>query len=361
MITNSVDRAIHPLILVMIRFVFLGLCILLVACTATDKDSAKGRHSISGNTMGTYFNVTLIADNSVDVAEIRSHIEEQLEKVNRLMSTYLVDSEVSQFNALRSLDELEVSAETAEVITQAICIGEQTQGALDVTVNPLVRLWGFGTDATGFNLPAPEVINDTLRYVGYKKLVINQNMLSKRVDGVELDLSAIAKGYAIDQLADQLYSLGFSDWLLDVGGELRASGRNLDRKWLVAIESPTEEGGVLQVLPLENQAVATSGDYRNYFTANGQRYSHVINPTDGYPVNHDLISVTVLHANAMIADAYATAFLVMGVDQSLKLANKLGLSILLVSKIDHKNATGNALRVNKTGKFNASSHWGLSE
>lgn len=291
-----------------------------------------------GQTMGTSFHIKwLTRSDATQVQKIQEGIDQRLELVNQKMSTYREDSELSQFNRSQSTDWFEVSPETQQVVAEALRLAVLSGGAFDPTVGPAVDLWGFGTQGDRIEPPAETQIAETLARIGFEKIAVRRAIpaIKKNEAGLELDLSAIAKGYAVDLVADYLVEHGVTDYMVEVGGEVRAGGVNLSGKpWRIAVERPADFGGaagVQQVLPLSDLAMATSGTYRNYFDAEAKRYSHTINPVTGRPVEHDTISVTVFHESCMTADGLATALLVMGADEGVKLAEESDLAALFIS------------------------------
>ena len=214
-------------------------------------------------------------------------------------------------------------------------IGAASGGAYDVTVGPLVRLWGFGPDGAVETAPSTEAVAQLRREIGQDALDFDTDMgtLLKRAPR-ELDFSSIAKGYAVDLAARALEELGLSDFLLEVGGEMRLSGYSpRGDRWRVAIEQPDATlRAVALAIPVTNASVATSGDYRNYFEVDGVRYSHSIDPRTGYPVRHDLVSVTVVHESAMVADGWATALVILGMPAALEVAEKQALAVYFIQR-----------------------------
>lgn len=272
---------------------------------------------ISGLTMGTTYSVKWIADRpGIDKNVLQAQVDEVLGRVNASMSTYDEHSELSLFNASPSTDWFEVSPELEAVVRAARQISAESDGAFDVTVGPLVNLWGFGPGAGSDVVPTAEELQAALTRVGYHKLGVRDRppALKKEIADLYVDLSAIAKGYGVDQVAGLLEALGIQDYLVEIGGELRGSGSKVNGEpWRIAVERPDPEGrAVHRVVPLKNAGMATSGDYRNFFEQGGRRFSHSIDPSTGRPVVHSLASVTVIHGDAMHADALATAILVMG-------------------------------------------------
>jgi thiamine biosynthesis lipoprotein len=247
----------------------------------------------------------------------------QLERVDTLMSTWRDDSELMRFNSTQSLEPFRVAKETAEVVSVALRVSALSGGALDITVGPLVEAWGFGR-GTPPAPPDPATLIALRERVGWERLTLDSSApaLRKGIPTLELDLSAVAKGYAVDSIAAAVQEQGYQSFLVEVGGELRAEGQHLDgASWRVAIETPDVVGRAIhQVVSLEGRGMATSGDYRNYYEQGGKRFSHALDPRTGRPVEHGLASVTVLHATAADADAWATALQVLGPEAGYALA-----------------------------------------
>jgi thiamine biosynthesis lipoprotein len=284
--------------------------------------------------MGTTYNIKYLGSSLVAPAQLQQQVDELLADINRLMSTYIADSELSKYNQWASTQPFPVSAQTLEVLQEAKRLGQLSTGRLDVTVGPLVNLWGFGPKYHPEKIPSPEEIAQAKQNVGFDKLTLGDSWISKSVPQLYVDLSTIAKGYAVDQLADLLARYEIQHYLVEIGGEMRLSGHKASgQPWRIAIEKPiTTERAVQKVINIGNNAVATSGNYRIYFEQDGQRYSHLIDPMTGYPIQHKLVSVTVVHASSMTADGLATALNVMGKDQALALAEQLQLAVLLITR-----------------------------
>ena len=261
-------------------------------------------------------------------------IDAELVRINALMSTYDPHSELSRFNRGPVAVAQPVSPELVQVVDAAFVVSEQTQGAFDATVAPLVALWGFGADAAK-RLPGDEAVAQTLRSVSYRHVAHEHEppTLTKLLPAT-LDLSGIAKGFAVDRLAALLDDAGCRAYLIEFGGEIRARANAPGGgPWRVGVESPSGRDYVSTV-KLGTNALATSGDYRQYRESNGIRVSHVIDPRTGYPVRHRLASVTVVAATAMMADAYATAMLVMGETEARRFAGEIGLAALFIVRAE---------------------------
>lgn len=284
--------------------------------------------------MGTTYNVKFVSIDAVNKLELTQQIEQSLIDINLLMSTYIQDSELSRFNQWNSIKPFPISATTLKVLNEAKRLSDMSEGMLDVTVGPLVNLWGFGPKSQPVKIPTEALINMTRKLVGIDKLTIGPSWASKAEPALYVDLSTIAKGYAVDQLAELLGTHAITNYLVEIGGEMRLSGvKASGTPWKIAIEKPeTEQRAVQKIISIGTNAVATSGDYRNYYESDGVRYSHLINPNTGYPISHNLVSVTVVHPSSMTADGLATALNVMGKEKALALAETFNIAVLLITK-----------------------------
>ena len=311
-------------------------CLLLL--TSCQPERPAQVHGFTGLTMGTSWSV-LVNTEKLPLAKPRLQAEFNtiLNRVNMAMSTYLPASELSRINATDSTGWITVSASLMHVLQAAREINRLTQGAFDITAGPLVNTWGFGPDR-GFTVPEEQQINTALRLVGQGKLRLDAAApaLKKAHGGMHIDLSAIAKGFAVDEIAGYLDQLQLRNYLVEIGGEIRARGVNdKNRPWQIGIENPvTGQRAVRKIIKLENMAMATSGDYRNYFEQDGSSYPHTIDPRTGHPVSHGLASVTVLHPSAMLADAWATGLLVLGPERGFEMAQNNGLAAYFIVHTD---------------------------
>ena len=291
---------------------------------------------IAGETMGTTYHVTLITDEALEDNyrdRIAAQIADELAAVNRLMSTYDPDSEISRFNAADHSDPFPVSPATLEVLEYAQRVSVESDGAFDVTVAPLVAAWGFGAGAS-ITPPEATELAALREQVGYDKIILDlaSKSVRKTAPAVRIDLSAIAKGYGVDQVAELLDARGFENYLVEIGGEVRTRGTNQNGlPWQVAIERPVDGGRAIQrIVPLSGQSMATSGDYRVFYERDGRRFSHTVDPRTGRPIEHDLASVSVIHTQCAFADAYATALNVLGPEEGVRLAETLDLPALFI-------------------------------
>lgn len=312
---------------------FLFVCCLLTIFISGCSERAT-ELVFSGSTMGTSYQVKVVAHHSSVPPELADQIGDRLEALNRIFSTYQDDSELMVFNASAVNEAQSISPDMLKVMTIAQEVYQLSNGAFDPTVGPLVNLWGFGPDNTHDKIPLGEAINHKRKLVGYNHLSIHSSEATAvRKTDIQLDMSAVAKGYAVDAVAELLASKGLTNYLVEVGGELRASGYKVNGEpWLIAIERPLIKGGIQQAISLVDVSIATSGDYRNYFEKEGKRYSHTIDPRTGYPIKHTLASVTVVDTSTAKADALATAMMVMGEEDALSLAEQAHIPVYLLVK-----------------------------
>lgn len=315
------------------------LLILLSACSEPAQDKNKvSEVLLQGHTMGTTYHVKIVAtEQQVFEKNVHAEIDELLKQINQEMSTYIPESELSLFNKNTSTEPIQISDGLREVIAESIRLGKLSGGKLDITVGPLVNLWGFGPDLRPDKIPSPELEAAARQRIGLDKLSLNGNMLQKSIPNLYVDLSTTAKGYGVDKVADLIETKGFDNYLVEIGGEMRLKGfKHTGELWAVAIEKPISEGRSVQdiILP-KNNAIATSGDYRNYFEVNGQRFSHIIDPDTGMPINHKLVSVTVIAPKSMTADGLSTTLMVMGEAKGLAFAKEHDIAALFVSKTDN--------------------------
>ncbi len=296
--------------------------------------------------MGTYYRVRAIAEVGESEA-IQGLVEERLDAVDRAMSTYREDSEISRFNRLAAGESLVFSEDTWAVLELAWQVREESGGAFDPTVGPLVDAWGFGAPGRGAE-PMPPGEDRLLQLrgaVGAIELSPADRRLLKLRPGAALDLSAIAKGWAVDRVSEDLTKAGYANHLVEIGGEVRTTGHSsAGGPWRIAIERPPAQSdasdaggsnetlppGLQQVLEFTDGALATSGDYRNYWQRDGIRYSHTIDPRSGRPVEHALASASVFHETCAVADAYATTLMVLGPQEGLRWANENDIAALLL-------------------------------
>jgi thiamine biosynthesis lipoprotein len=290
---------------------------------------AKQEHIIQGRTMGTTYHIQVITGYFQGISGLKAKIDQRLEEINRSMSTYQKDSEISRFNNFRQAGKkFRVSGDFYKVMRAAQTIYRLSGGAWDATIHPLVNLWGFGSSDRKNTVPQSQEIAALMPNIGFGNIEIQgPGFLLKKIASVTLDLSSIAKGYGVDQVAAIIRKKGFENYLVEIGGEVLVSGYRKDGKlWRIGINRPKTDAAfddVYSVVDLHNKAFATSGDYRSFFVADGVRYSHVIDPATGYPVTNGVVSVTIIADTCTFADGLATAIMVMGVEKGLDLINRL--------------------------------------
>ena len=284
---------------------------------------------IAGRTMGTTYLVKVVARGRVDLTGLKQRIDGRLESINHSMSTYRADSDISRFNAVESVGvPVAVSSDFIAVLKVARKLHDLTGGAWDGTIKPVIHLWGFGNTKRPKAVPSPDAIAAALSKTGFGHVRIHDDTaISKTLPGLTLDLASIAKGYGVDAVAGTLRREGFRDFLVEIGGEVFAAGLRKDgQPWRVGVNLPEPEAPADQVfraVPISNYALATSGDYRNYFVQQGRRYSHIIDPRNGRPVTHGVVSVSIYAPNCTLADGLATGIMVMGGDAGLALLESL--------------------------------------
>lgn len=314
------------------RSALIASALVLMPCSRL---SAGARLQVTGATMGTHFAVTIDSPPDTDTeASVRAEITARLTEINAQMSTWDSESEISGFNRSQSSDWFPVSAEFTTVVQEAKRIHELSGGAFDPTVSPLIDLWGFGK-VRRTAVPDQAAIDDALLAVGMHHIELRMAppALRKKRANVQLNLSAIAKGYAVDAIAELLLASGRCSFVVDIGGETRAgTARASGDPWRIGVESLKSGFSRIQqpprILPLTESSVATSGNYRNFFEADGTAYSHTINPATGRPVESPPASVSVIHKSCMTADALATAMMILGRERGIQLAAEQGYSVL---------------------------------
>ncbi len=296
---------------------------------------------LKGRTMGTQYNVKFYSTKDIsDPSSAQEEVDALLKKVNEEMSTYLKESEISYFNQTDRLGWLKISEDFYKVTAFALDLAKKSDGAFDPTIGPLVNLWGFGPGGEK-KIPETEEIEAAKKRVGFDKILLNSETseIKKKVPGVYLDLSSLAKGFGVDKVSDFLEEKGVKSYMVEIGGEVRTLGQKEDKSpWRIAIEAPhpSNRGERYQrVLDLRKMSLATSGSYRNFFMEDGRKYSHTINAKTGRPVAHTLASVSVAHPDScMQADATATALMAMGTKNGLAFAEEQGIAAYFVFRED---------------------------
>jgi len=293
-----------------------------------------------GSTMGTTYSVIVnTSSSSLTEKQIGTVISSELSRVSGKFSPFNKESEVSKVNFSSRGKWIPISKEVAELISRSVEISGASSGSFDVTVGPLINLFGFGPKKYG-KMPSADDVKRTMKFTGYENIQVRLQppSIKKRYDEVRVNLSAIAKGYGVDRVAELLEKEGIKSYMVEVGGEVRTGTRpSSERKWRIGLPVPENMSRkILKVIESEKISMATSGEYNNFRIVNGKEISHTVDPATGYPVKHRVSSVTVFHESCMTADAYATAINVMGPERGMKFANKMGVAVLLVVKEGEK-------------------------
>ncbi len=315
--------------------VLVGLSLLLAGC---DNNPAPTDIILKGKTMGTVWRVTLSGVSAKQGAQLNSLIQAQLDADDHEFSTWKQDSRLSLFNRSTSLAPQPISYGMAAMISSALRVGRLTAGAMDITVGPLVNLWGFGPQSMPTHTPTPAQINAAKAEVGLQHLTLIENSqgtyLQKNIANLSVDLSTVGEGYAADHLARLMEQQGVRNYLVSVGGALISRGSHQQGSaWRVAVQQPTDLQNRAQiVVDLQGHGISTSGDYRNYYELDGKRISHIIDPTTGHPIDHHLVSATVIATSALEADAWDTGLMVLGTEKAKAIALKQHLAVYLITR-----------------------------
>jgi FAD:protein FMN transferase len=328
-------------------------------CSCLETETSQTPIQLNGQTMGTSYNITII-DNPQDLSASRLErlVENELSVINNQMSNWNSNSEISRINKNSSNKAIPISQQLLAVLTAANEIHYKSDGAFDITSAPIINLWGFGPNLANKTIPNQKQIDAALKLVGQAdliKITTNPSALLKQKKGVLINLSAIAKGHGIDRIASLLEMHGIKRFLVEIGGDLIASGTNRHGKpWSIGIELPNYELRTVQsIVKINNQAMATSGNYKNFFKKDGIQYSHIIDPKMGSPIQHNTLSVTVLAKSAMFADGWATAMLAMGIENGMRIANNHGIAVFFITNDDKTFITNasDAFKAFSQGKY----------
>ncbi|MEG5692366.1 FAD:protein FMN transferase ApbE [Enterobacter quasihormaechei] len=324
-----------------LRASFLAIVLLLTACdssTQPAKIEAPAATVLEGKTMGTFWRVSVMDIDKSRAEELRGKIQAQLDADDQLLSTYKNDSALMRFNRSSSTSLWPVSEAMADIVTESMRVGYKTNGAMDVTVGPLVNLWGFGPDKQPVATPDQDAIDDARARTGLQHLSVigqyGQQYLQKDIPDLFVDLSTVGEGYAADHLAALMAQEGIPRYLVSVGGALVSRGMNASgRPWRVAIQKPTDQQNAVQaIVDINGHGISTSGSYRNYYELDGKRISHVIDPQTGRPITHNLVSVTVIAPTALEADAWDTGLMVLGTEKAKEVVRQEGLAVYMITK-----------------------------
>ena len=319
--------------------IFLIISTLILSCSEDKKYNIE----LKGNTMGTYYLVSLVdVPKNLSKKEIEIEIKNTLLEANKILSNWDKSSEISKLNNNKTIKPIQISNELFDVVSEANSINTKSNGYFDITLDPLIELWGFGYSKGKIieRVPNKDKIRDTLTLVNQNLLleINSNNQLIKKNKNVRLNLSAIGKGYGIDLIGKKLDYLNINNYIIDIGGDIFAKGHNKNNKdWVVGIENPKlNEKLIKEIVNVSNKGVATSGEYKNYFSKDGTKYSHIINPKNGMPITHSTKSVTVVDKNAMSADGWATALIAMGSKVGLKVAEKEKIAVMFIDQVEDK-------------------------
>ncbi|AHJ77322.1 FAD:protein FMN transferase ApbE [Kosakonia sacchari] len=319
-------------------FLRAGVVAALLLLTGCDTGSKAQPTVLEGKTMGTFWRVSVVDMSPQQAQSLQQKIQTQLDADDHLMSTWKDDSALMRFNHSTSTEPWPVSAAMADIVTTSLRVGEKTDGAMDITVGPLVNLWGFGPDKQPVNTPSQAQIDAAKARTGLAHLtVINragEQFLQKDLPDLFVDLSTVGEGYAADHLAALMEREGIARYLVSVGGALASRGMNAQgQPWRVAIQKPTDRENVAQaVVDINGHGISTSGSYRNYYELDGKRISHIIDPRSGRPIQHALVSVTVIAPTALEADAWDTGLMVLGTEQAKEVVKREGLAVFMIIK-----------------------------
>jgi thiamine biosynthesis lipoprotein len=303
---------------------------LLAGCTETGDDL-----NLTGKTMGTTWSARVADCGHADCAQLEDALNERLKELTDRLSHYDAESELTRFNTQTSTDWTAVSQDLLTVVEYALSVSELSEGRFDITIAPAVDAWGFGPAPTDLTMPPAETIELALRHSGYQKLAARSAppALRKTDPLLRLDLSALAKGYAVDQLAYLIENAGGRNYMVEIGGEVRTRGVRPDGEpWRIGIQPPDASLAIEFVVTPGDAALATSGDYRNYYMLDDRRISHTIDPTSGTPVTNNLASVSVIAPDTMQADALATAIMVMGAEAGMEFARGNNIAVLIIQR-----------------------------
>ena len=327
----------------MITIVFAFTLFLCTALFLPARALATHEYVFTGQTMGTTYSIKVVCAKPLSESLWQEKIDLRLKQVNARLSMYQKDSELSRFNRTEKDQPFRISEDFFLVLKKCRDLNTLTSGAWDGTVKPLVDLWGFGTKGRRNTPPEPDQIKTALEQTGFDTLDIKDHLLTKTKPGITLDLGSIAKGYGVDEIAGLIREGGIENYLVEIGGELRGAGENKHRKaWVVGIANPKKgvlNSGLYKEIRLGDKAIATSGNYRNYFEKNGHIYSHIISPKTGYPVENKVVSASVISDTCTWADGLATALMVMDSQKAIDLVNSLDNTECLIIRQDKRKRT----------------------
>ncbi|MFH2091733.1 MAG: FAD:protein FMN transferase [Pseudomonadota bacterium] len=325
-----------------IRIYSLAIALFFVLCTIQAEAGLKREVAISGTTMGTFYHIKYISDTQTSKTIWKQKVDTRLKEINKHLSMYDPKSELCVFNQEIPGKPVVISSDFFAVLEEGKKLYQLTDGAWDGTIKPLVDLWGFGTRKTPVILPDPDTIQKALAHIGFDQIQINTPRSITKQKAITLDFGSIAKGYGVDAIVKLFVSSGIHDVLVEIGGELTGSGKNKNGEpWTVGISRPDKtftSQTLFKIIRLDNQAIATSGNYRNFYEIDGKTYSHIIDPKTGFPVTNNIVSASVISTTCTFADGLATALMVMEVQKGIDLVNTLEKTECLIIQ-----KTGNQL------------------
>ena len=321
------------------NFFFIFIFFITFSCSKNQNYNAQ----IKGNTMGTYYFIEVVEVSSkLHIDKIKIEIEDTLKMANKILSNWDNNSEISKINKNKTTMPIKLSNELNKVFKTANKINIKSNGFFDLTLDPIIDIWGFGYESKQLEIiPSDEQIKNALSLVGQQSLLkfnFDNNELTKKNKNLKINLSSIGKGFGIDLIGKKLDQLGIDNYIINIGGDILTKGHNKKNEdWMIGVENPNlKEKLIKEIVNLTDKGLATSGDYKNFFTKNGKKYSHIINPNTGKPITHSTKSVTVIHKNSMKADGWATALLALGSVDGLKIAEKEKIAVLFIDNIDNK-------------------------
>lgn len=322
------------------RAALVSVIILLAGCdnSTTSAPTQNTAIVLEGKTMGTFWRVSVAGIDKTRADDLRQKVQTQLDHDDQLLSTWKNDSALMRFNHANSTAPWPVDNAMADIVTEALRIGQKTQGEMDITVGPLVNLWGFGPDKQPIKTPTAQQITAAKARTGLSHLTVinraDQAYLQKDLADLFVDLSTVGEGYAADHLARLMAQEGISRYLVSVGGALVSRGMNGNAQpWRIAIQKPTDrENAVQAIVDINGHGISTSGSYRNYYALDGQRISHVIDPQTGRPISHKLVSVTVIAPTALEADGWDTGLMVLGPERAKQVVQENKLAVYMIMK-----------------------------
>jgi len=306
-------------------------CVFLMTLASCSKPTIQ---KLEGPAQGTTYHISYWSEAPVDTKDIKASVENEFAVIDKLLSNYRPDSTIETFNSAENTESREVGSEIVSLVKIAQVVNQASQGCYDLTIKPLFDLWGFRGDS--LTIPQDSVIRTTLKQIGMEKLeVVDETHLRKKQADLKTDLSSIAQGYSVERISKVLEQKGITDYLVEIGGELKTNGHKPGlQPWRIAVERPLpEERTMHKIVTMPKDApmaVMTSGTYRHYFDDHGQRYGHILDARNGRPVTHNLVSVTVLISNPTVADAWSTALLCLGQKDGMAAANAAKIPALFI-------------------------------